>query len=338
MTSRAMMCRPDKLDRPMIARRAEEHQVDHDAYFPKPAARPLIQVLTIEISFDTRTVGILGHDDRRRAGLLRHLRDLVPAEVIGRKQHRNLPGTHQLDDLIHVTGRRRDARLGLDVGDARHLEARAEVGPVLVIARDLAACEGLCGLEPAAEPGAEGTAFVIGPGQEGVELTGLEQVEGGARREDPDQVGPHRGLEYAALEILFPALEVLGVGRGHAGEPGQDVPCDDDGVERVSVNVRIAVGVDIPFRPAEGDRNLEQRNPGVRGHVAGPALGHLPVVGAVEQRRDPELEVESGGDKDVRVPKQCHEARLGLHEVRVLVTWAIRSRWHGRRRSRAMAP
>ena len=85
------------------------------------------------------------------------------------------------------------------------------------------------------------------------------------------------------------------------------------------MDVRIAVGVDIAFRAAERGRHLEQMNAGVGRDVTGPALGDLAVAGAVEQRRHPELQIETGGDEQIGVAQDRHEAGLGLHEMRIFV-------------------
>ena len=78
-------------------------------------------------------------------------------------------------------------------------------------------------------------------------------------------------------------------------------------------------GVDVALGAAERGRHLQQVDAGVGGDVAGAALGDLPVAGAVEQRRHPELEVEAGGDEQVGVAQHGHEAGLGLDEVGILV-------------------
>src|SRR5687768_14809432 len=57
----------------------------------------------------------------------------------------------------------------------------------------------------------------------------------------------------------------------------------------------------------------------MRGDVTDAALAHPGISGFVEQCRYPQLEIQSRGDEQVRAAEQRHKARLGLHEMRILV-------------------
>ena len=110
-------------------------------------------------------------------------------------------------------------------------------------------------------------------------------------------------------------------------ETGEHVPGDDDPVEWIGVYVGIAVHVDVTLGAAERGGHLEQIDAAVRRHVAGRTIHDLAVARAVEQRRHPQLQVQAGGDEQIGVAQDPHEARLRLHEVGVLV--ALRDRGDG---------
>ena len=121
----------------------------------------------------------------------------------------------------------------------------------------------------------------------------VEETVGDGQGEDPDQLRAHGRLEHPLLEILLPAREVGRVLGRHALKPGQNVPRDDDAVHRVGMNVRIAVLVNVTFGTAQRGGHLEQVDPGVGGDVTGAALRDLAIARAIEERRHPELEIES---------------------------------------------
>ncbi len=141
------------------------------------------------------------HDHGGGTGALGHLLDLALAEVVRGEEHRDLPLLHQRDDLLHVAGRRRDARLGLDVVGAHHLEPLAEVGPFLVVAGHFLPPEHLALLEPAAQPVGERLALVLRRGNEVEELVAVQQVVHRGLGQHGDEVGADGGLEHPLLEV-----------------------------------------------------------------------------------------------------------------------------------------
>src|SRR5207244_474087 len=60
---------------------------------------------------------------------------------------------------------------------------------------------------------------------------------------------------------------------------------------------------------------------------SGGAVDDPAIPGPVEQRRHPELEIHTRGDKQVRIAEHSDEAGLGLHEMWILV--ALRDRGDG---------
>lgn len=202
-----------------------------------------------------------------------------------------------------------------------------EVGPFLVVAGHLPPLERFGRLQPVTELVGEWLPLVLRGAQEAGELVGLEEIEGSGRGEHADEIGAHGRLEDALLEVGLTLGEVGRVRRIHPGETGENVSRDDDRVERVGVNVRIAVDVDVALGAIERRRYLEQRDAGIGRHVAGSAFRDLAVVGAVRERRHPALQVQPGGDEQVGVAEDGDEAGLRPHEVRVFV--ALGDRGHG---------
>ena len=85
------------------------------------------------------------------------------------------------------------------------------------------------------------------------------------------------------------------------------------------MDVGVPIDVDVAGCPARYGGDVKKSNGSVRGHVTGSAFQDLSVVCLVEQDRDPEFEVEPGGDEKVGAPEHDYEARLGFDEVRILV-------------------
>ncbi len=220
--------------------------------------------------------------------------------VIGREQHQDAFVLHLGDDLLHVARRRGNPRFGLDVIEAGDVELTREIVPLLVVARHLLAAERHTLLEPAAQPVRQRLALIRLALEEVEQLPlAVEVGERGSAQELHQVVAEQRGVD-AVLEILLALREVRGVVGRHPLQPGENIARDLHRVERIR-------------------RQIEQGNAGVGRDVAGPAFGDLGVAGLVEQRRDPQLQVESGRDEHVCLGEQRHEARLGLHVVRILV-------------------
>src|SRR6185312_12782180 len=121
----------------------------------------------IEVRVDARRSAHVPRGDHRlRTGARGDLLHLIAVVVVTRKQHRDMALLHFCNDLLHVTGRRWDARLRLDVIDTRNLELSGEVIPLLVIAHHLPASERLTLLEPPPQPAEERRALVLFRGEE----------------------------------------------------------------------------------------------------------------------------------------------------------------------------
>src|SRR5207249_10592684 len=74
-----------------------------------------------------------------------------------------------------------------------------------------------------------------------------------------------------------------------------------------------------PSSPLFPTRRSSDLDPGVGRDMARSALRDLGIVRLVEQRRYPQLEVETGRDEHVGLTQQRYEARLGLDVVWVFV-------------------
>src|SRR3989454_6906961 len=259
------------------------------------------EVHEVEVRVHARRAARVGRDDHGLgAGALGDLEDLVAVVVVRREQHLDVLLTHRIHHFEHVTGRRRNAGLGLDVVDARHSELAREVVPFLVITDDLLAAERQGLLEPPTELRRERRALVLMGVQELEQLPLAVQV--GERRpsQDLDELVAEQRTVHAALEVPLPGGEVFGLLGGHALQAGEDVARDLHRVQRVGPDVRVAEDVDVALGAGEAGGDVEQVDAGVGRHVARPALRHLGVVGLVEQSGDPELEVEAGRDEEVR--------------------------------------
>ncbi len=85
------------------------------------------------------------------------------------------------------------------------------------------------------------------------------------------------------------------------------------------MNVRIAVGVDVPLGAIEPRRYLQHRHVVARHQV--PRLSRLnPAVGSLtkNQRQPADLEVRAGAHEQLGAPGLCHQAGAGLNSMRVL--------------------
>src|SRR5438132_13732724 len=168
------------------------------------------EVDEVEVRIDPRGTADVHRDDHGLGpGPRGDLFDLVPVVVVRREQHLNLPLLHLRDDLLHVTRRGRDARLGLDVIHARDLELAGEVVPLLVVAHDLLAAERHPLLEPAAQARHERRALVLVAPQE-VEQPPLT-VEVGQRlpAEQLHQLVAVKGAVDPVFELLLLRRDVV---------------------------------------------------------------------------------------------------------------------------------
>ena len=241
------------------------------------------------------------------------------AEVVGGEERRYLVLLHEVDDAPHVARRGRDADLRLDVHGAGDPEACREVQPVLVVAHHLAVSEGLPLAQPAAQQLRERLSLEALLLQELPEPVCAGEVEEGLRAEDVHELIAEGPAHHALRERSLVLLVQLRPARVDAAQAGQDVPADDDPVHRVGVDVRIAEHVNVAGRARDGRRHIEQVDAAVSRHMSGSAVPHLRVAGAVEERRNPELQVEAGGHEQVRTLDERREARARVDEMRIHV-------------------
>jgi len=146
-------------------------------------------------------------------------------------------------------------------------------------------------------------------------------VEVGERRapEQAHEVVAVQRVVDAVLEIFLAGRVVVGIGGVHALQPREDVAGDLDRVERLGPDVRVTKHMDVALGAGEARGDVEEWDAGVRRHVSRSTLIDLRIVRLVEQRGDPELEIEAGSDEEVCARQRRHEARLGLDVVGVLV-------------------
>ncbi len=85
------------------------------------------------------------------------------------------------------------------------------------------------------------------------------------------------------------------------------------------MQVRVAEDVHVAGTPVRRRGNVQQGDPGVGRDVARAPLQDPVVPRPVQEGGSPELQVQPGGDEEVRPTQVQGEARLGPHEVRVLV-------------------
>ena len=65
--------------------------------------------------------------------------------------------------------------------------------------------------------------------------------------------------------------------------------------------------------------NIEQFNARVRNDATRAAVDYFRVVGPIEQARDPQFEIETGGNEDISPLDHGHEAGPRVHEMRILI-------------------
>ena len=139
-----------------------------------------------------------------------------------------------------------------------------------------------------------------------------------------DQLVAEEQAMHALFEgLLAPAVE-LRVRRIDLLQPGEDVARDDHHVERIGVDVGIAVDMNAALGAGERRRLLQEFDAGPRGDVARSALHDAGVARHVQQSGHPEFEIQPRRDEQIGVAHGGLVGRSRTHEVRVLVAAADR--------------
>src|SRR5260370_34783675 len=170
------------------------------------------KVHEIEIGVTPRGAGWVRRDDHRLgACLLRHFPYLVPVVVVGGEQNLDVLLPHGVDYLKHVSRRRRDAGLGLDIRDAGQLVLTREIVPLLVIARERLAAERERLLEPSAQSADERSSLVLPGLEKGEQLALAIQGGEGYPAEQPHQRVAEQRPVQPIFEVLFSRREIVGI-------------------------------------------------------------------------------------------------------------------------------
>ena len=221
--------------------------------------------------------------------------------------------------------RRRNTGFRLDIIEAGDLELAREVVPLLVVARHQLAAERHPLLQPATQPADERSALILLLPEEVEQLALTIEIGKRLTADQLHQFVAEQCAIHPVLEIFFASREIVRILGRDALQPSQNVARDEHGIQRVRPDVRVAVDVDVALGARQVDGNVEQRQALVGRDISGPTLGNLRIVRLVEQRRHPELEVQSRRHEQVGLCQGRHEARLGLHVVRILVTHGDRA-------------
>ncbi len=118
-----------------------------------------------------------------------------------------------------------------------------------------------------------------------------------------------KSREIGAIDIAAGGIDLA--------QTGGDVAGNDSDIDGRSLDVRVAVDVNITRRAIQGGRFLEQIDTLRRRHVADRAVADLAVARLVDQHRRPQLEIEPGADEEVGVAKHQGVGRFGFDEMGV---------------------
>ena len=201
-------------------------------------------------------------------------------------------------------------------------ESRGEVDPVLVVTDDLPSAQRRGLLQPTAEALGQRVAAPAGillALEKGVELARLREPGQRLAAQQIHELAPEQPAVQPVFQGFLVGLVDLAVRGVDLSQTCQNVSGNGHHVQRVGVDVRVAVDVNVALGTGERRRDVQHLDSGPGGHIAPCALQNTRVARGVQQGRDPELEIESRGDEQVRVPQQHGVRGPRPDEVRVLV-------------------
>ena len=241
-------------------------------------------------------------------------------EIRSGQEHVQVLASHAPDELGHMARSGGDPRLGLDVVRATDLEPLLEIGPVLVVADDLPIAEGLSP-PPASHPVGRSTPRprIRCPARKSKRLPPSASCSSVSAPSSSMSRSPKSRRWMRSARSASPRSKCSA--RSGATRLRPTV------MLRAICNVRSGSVVRCglpkmwtsPVAPICRHGNVEQLNARIGRDVPAAALENGRVARPVEQRRNPQLQIQTRRDEHVGSPQIESEAWFGAHEMSVLV-------------------